>query len=105
MTDPTKPGRQKTGGRRKGTLNKRTAIQRLLKVDEALLKQGLDPIAEVLRLLPKLDPKDQVKVLLELTSYLQVKPRVEAPVSTPPQDPAAEIPTAQLLSLVKHDPK
>lgn len=63
------------GGRKKGTPNKR----RVLKVEDSLLKADIeDPVARILDLLPDLRPYEQVRVWLDLISYIQPKPRDEA---------------------------
>ena len=58
-------GLPKTGGRKKGTPNRRTLVVK--SVAEAL---GLDVPARLVEILPKLHPDKQADVLLELMGYL-----------------------------------
>lgn len=58
----------KTGGRRKGTPNRRTLL-----LADILEKAGLDVPVRVSELLPALSPKEQVDVLLKLMEYLYPK--------------------------------
>lgn len=61
-------GLLKTGGRRKGTPNKRS-----VSLAELLEKRDFEPIGEILNLLPVLSPKEQAGVLLNLLPYLYPK--------------------------------
>ena len=61
-------GRQKTGGRKKGVPNKKS--EELL---ESLIRNKIDPIAEISKILPTLPPKDQVSTLLSLLPYVYPK--------------------------------
>lgn len=64
-----KPGHAKVGGRKPGTPNKKTqALQEIL--EEGLGKGLPEKIVEIMH---TLDPKDQVKVLLELMQYIYPK--------------------------------
>lgn len=60
----------KTGGRQKGTLNKRSEAFQL-----ALSAAAHDPIQDILNCLPQLEPKDRVHANLTLLSYLYPKVR------------------------------
>jgi hypothetical protein len=61
-------GLQKTGGRKKGTPNKKT-----LGLQEALESHGLDVIARLAEILPDLAPEKRVDVLVDLMGYLYPK--------------------------------
>lgn len=65
---PRPTGLPKTGGRKSGTPNKKTAL-----LHEALEAQGLDVPGRLAKLLPQLEPEKQADVLLELMSYLYPK--------------------------------
>jgi len=74
---PRKKGTNKTGGRKKGTPNRKTVE----------LKEFLDSInlcipERVIELLPKLDEKDQVGVLLKLMEYVYPKRRSQLSITT-----------------------
>lgn len=91
-------------GRQKGTKNKRTEMLEKLGADAVLLKKGIKPIEEILKLMPLLEPKDQVRTYLELQSYIQPKPR---PVDVTPEGPedtgeddASRASTDQLLEII-----
>ena len=58
-------GLPKTGGRGKGTPNRKTVLLR-----EALDAKGISPVNRLCDLLVELTPKDQTSVLLELLPYL-----------------------------------
>lgn len=89
------------GGRPKGIPNKRTAAKELLKCEEMLIKHGVFPIAEVLKLLPLLEPRDQVRTYLELQQYIEGKKRVvEVIPDKPAENDASQMPTADLLQIV-----
>lgn len=62
-----KPGSPKPekSGRKKGTPNRKTQL-----LEEILSAQGVSPVNEILKMLPALDPKQQVDVYLELLGYL-----------------------------------
>jgi hypothetical protein len=40
-----------------------------------LAEKNINPIEEILKLLPTLEPRDQVKTWLDIQSYVQAKPR------------------------------
>lgn len=61
-------GSTKTGGRSKGTPNKRTIL-----LDEILTENNLNVPQRIVDLLPRLDPKDQMTVLMGLMQYLYPK--------------------------------
>lgn len=96
------PGHKKFGGRQKGSLNKRTVAKALLQVDEVLIANGVKPIEELLKLIPLLEPRDQVKTYLELQSYIQGKPRMVDVVETTPEvSESTQIATEELLQIVR----
>lgn len=68
-----RPGHPKVGGKKKGTKNK----SRVLRVEEAMLAAGIDPVSRILELLPTLKERDQVQTLLELMRYIQPQVRAE----------------------------
>ncbi len=60
----TRPlGLPKSGGRQKGTPNKRTGII------EELKKLGAHPLAEIFKLMPKLEPDKQMEAWIKLLAY------------------------------------
>ena len=65
-----KEGRQKTGGRKKGTPNKVTAITKdvLAEIADGLRGQLADDLAD-------LDPKDRVAAFIKLVEYVVPKPQ------------------------------
>lgn len=65
---PRPAGLPKTGGRKKGTPNKKT-----LALQDALTAAGLDVPIQITELLPQLEPTKRVDVLLELMAYLYPK--------------------------------
>lgn len=73
-------------GRKKGTLNKKTHL-----LEEILTAKGVNPVEEILKMIPSLEPKQQVDVHLELMSYLY--PRRKA------VDVVADAPTSPLLGI------
>ena len=93
-----------TSGRKKGVKNKKT----LLKVEEFLAIKNVHPVEELVRLLPKLDPADAAKTLLELLKFIQPQLKPSDTVASPNPDPTIPVPkpatttsTADLLTLVK----
>ena len=75
-----KPGNTFGKGRPKGVRN-RISLQ---KVDEYLAERGINPIEEILKLLPMLDPREQVKVWGGLLPYLYRKPTEEPALNEEP---------------------
>lgn len=61
-------GSHKTGGRSKGTPNKKTLV-----LHDALEKSGLDVVAKLAELLPRLSEEKQADVLMNFLSYLYPK--------------------------------
>jgi len=68
-------GSPKTGGRRKGTPNRRT-----LDFQSSLNEQGIDLVAEIRNLLPVLSPDQKASVILDLLAYLYPKRKAVEPV-------------------------
>jgi len=62
------PGFPKTGGRKKGTPNKKTLV--LL---ERLHQNNFDVVDELVQIIPSLDKDKKVAVLLSLLPYLYAK--------------------------------
>lgn len=84
-------------GRRRGVPNKR----KVLCVAEVLERNRKDPIVEVLLLLPQLEPKEQVKVWLDLQQYIEAKPKdafVESEDAE--ENPAAEMSSDELKKIL-----
>lgn len=67
------------------------------RVDEILAKQKINPVDEILALMPQLKPRDQAEIWLQLIAYCQAKPQK----SEVDPDPLEEMPTPELLALVK----
>jgi hypothetical protein len=89
------PGKPKTGGRSKGTPNKKT-----LGLAEILESQGVEPVSELLKLMPNLTPKEQADVYKDLMAYLYPK-RKAMEVSADPATLEQIKPTAlDMVSLV-----
>lgn len=61
-------GLPKTGGRQKGTPNKKTQV-----LGDKLEALGLDVPSRLVELLPGLSPEIQAKILLDLLSYIHPK--------------------------------
>lgn len=88
-------------GRKKGSVNKRT----LLRVDEVLSARGLNPVEEILKLMPDLPPVEQARQWHEILKYVQpimkaieVDPKAFQP--DPEPSPAEDVSTDTLLALV-----
>lgn len=65
---PRPKGMPKTGGRQAGTPNRRTGI-----LVEELYSLGFHPAVELVRLIPKLEPEAQARVLLSIMGFLYSK--------------------------------
>jgi hypothetical protein len=91
--DPKLPG----SGRRRGSPNKR----KVLCVAEVLERNCKDPIAEVLMLIPHLEPKDAVKVWLELQQYVESKPKeAYAPDESGEENPGVGMSSEELKKVL-----
>ena len=78
-------GLPKTGGRKKGTPNKRTLA--LMDQLELLAFNPVDELAKIVRTQEPLDAKVRADICLELISYLFPKRKaIEAEVADPTQD-------------------
>jgi hypothetical protein len=64
MDTQFKPGMGKTGGRQKGTPNKIS-----LGVLKHLQERGMEPLDEILKLLPDVKPERQLDVWMRLMAY------------------------------------
>jgi hypothetical protein len=70
-------------GRKKGSKNKKT----IARVADKLADKSLDPTEEILKIIPTLEPKDQVNAWLDLLSYTQPKPKeIEVPEEIADED-------------------
>ncbi len=69
---------------------------------EILKQMGLEPIAELMKLLPTLKEADQAKVWMELMPYVHSKPK---PLDEGEEDELTKMSTAELLQLVKSMPE
>jgi hypothetical protein len=81
-------GHPKTGGRKKGTPNKRT-----LEFRERIFELGLDPLEQLCAHLKSesLNESEKVKILLDLLPYLYAKRKpLDIPESTTPSDAPIE---------------
>jgi hypothetical protein len=93
-------------GRKKGSLNKK----KVLRVEEVLIKENINPIEEILKLIPKLQPAEQVKSYFDLLKYLQ--PTLKAQEVNPDDYSSSEedeeenltdeLTNEELIKLVKH---
>lgn len=90
--------RPSNAGRKKGSKNKK----KVPRISDFLAQEGINPVDEVLRLLPELEPRDQAKLWMDIVSYCQPKPRA---IDFDPDDFNLEefdaIETSDLLKLVK----
>jgi hypothetical protein len=62
------PGLPKTGGRTKGTPNRRSGI-----LVEELHHLGLHPVEELVKTLPQLNPETRARILLSFMGFLYPK--------------------------------
>ena len=72
---PRQKGTTKTGGRKKGSLNKKT-----LELSQILKKANINVPEKIIELLPTLDTEKQVEVLLKLMPYLYPKRKPKEPL-------------------------
>jgi hypothetical protein len=63
-----RPGLPKTGGRKKGTPNKKTQD-----LEATLTRLGVDVPTRILEMLPQLEPDKQIDVLMGFMAYLYPK--------------------------------
>lgn len=89
--------RPPNAGRKKGTKNKK----RVPLVTEYLASRGINPINEILKLIPELESDQRFQAWKTLLSHTQPNLKAEIIPSAPPAVPEQSTPTSQLLSLVK----
>ncbi len=68
------------------------------RVDQILFNANLEPIAELMKLLPTLSDRDKANVWMEILPYVHAKAK---PADDERLDPLDELTTAELISLVK----
>jgi hypothetical protein len=99
-------GHPRYGGRKKGSRTYKRALQT---IEKALLEQNRNPIKEVIRLIPELNPNEQVKVWLEILTYIVPKPKAvevddtEEEVEVSPAVDITQIDTEELLKVLPVD--
>lgn len=96
---PKPPG----SGRKKGVTNKPKPLEKTLQV---LTNKALNPVEEILKLIPAMPPRDQYLAWVELQSWIEAKPKAHTEPPSAPTVPVADpIPNTQtdedLLRLVK----
>ena len=96
---PKPPG----SGRKPGMKNKK----RVSKAVELLVELDLNPTTEILKIIPTLEPMEQVEIWLELLSYCESKPKSE-PETDPEDDPdemdvLRDVSEETLLKLIRAD--
>ena len=72
---PTIPAPKRNSGRNGGRPLGSKTKSKLLRVEDLLSEKGINPVEEMLALIPSLEPRDQIKVWQDLLSYTQAKPR------------------------------
>lgn len=93
---PFKPGDRHPGaGRPKGSKNKK----RVLRVEETLVAKGLNPIEEIIRLIPELKKEEQVEAWQKLVPYYQAPIKVNEPGDE--DEEWEDLPEAALIQLAK----
>lgn len=90
-------GRQKTGGRQKGTPNKI-----VLDFQKRLDRHGIDPIERLAKILPELSPEQQANIFLRMLPYLYPT-RKAVEINDDPKDPSNALTeqTSQILSVIE----
>ncbi len=97
------PGLPKTGGRKKGVGNKRSTF-RVARTTQVLEAKGLNPIEEILKLIPSLEAKEQVKAWEYIHQYADVKPKeLPEPEEQEFDDALEGLTTDQLIELAKRE--
>lgn len=91
--------RPPNAGRKPGSVNKK----RIPKVADYLAEKNINPVDEILALIPELKPWEQPKVWLELLSYCEAKPKaIEVLPSTDEDlDDFEDVSNEDLLRLIK----
>lgn len=82
-------------GRKKGVPNK----TKLIRVADLLAQKAINPVEEIMALMPDMRPEAQAKVWLELLSYCQAKPK-EEPVDEDYGGVPVALPEAAVAALV-----
>lgn len=96
-------GLPKSGGRQKGTLNKRVTF-RVMRASAVLEAAGVNPVTEILKLIPLLEPKEQVRAWEYLHQYVDLKPKeLEDHDDEEAEDKLANLTTEQLVALAKRE--
>lgn len=94
-------------GRKPGSKNK----QKLKSVNEVFAEQGLEPIAELLKLIPHLDQRDAVRTWIDIFPYCYAKAKEENPSGALEETEEnllelfKDVSTETLLSVVRSDTK
>ena len=70
----------------------------LPRIDEVLKAKSLEPLDELLKLLPDLEPRDKMKVWLEIIAYIHPKAK---PVTEEEEDELDKLPTSELLKMIR----
>ncbi len=70
------------------------------RVDQLLKEAGLEPIAELVKLLPRLSHKEQAKVWVEILPYVHAK---ALPLDPNEANDLDKLSTAELIQLVKEN--
>lgn len=65
-------------GRPKGALGKK----KVKRVDQYFIENDINPIEQIMRELPLLEPRDRVKTMLELLTYCYAKPNQYEPLES-----------------------
>jgi hypothetical protein len=92
-----KDGHDRVGGRAKGVPNKRT-----LDLMARLEEHGIEPVREILALMPELSPKEQVDVYRDLLTYLYPKRKALEVIPDPVFEPQIQIlSNAEIIEIVK----
>lgn len=92
--------RPANAGRKPGSRNKKTIV----KASVILAEREINPTDEILKLIPQLNPKDQVATWQYLHSYLESKPKqieLNDNESEFDEQEAAEIPYDNLIKLAR----
>lgn len=95
-----KQGKPKTGGRKKGTPNKKT----LLKVEAYLSQANFHPVEQIIKLIPNLPAEEAVKACFNLLKYIQPEYRptegTHSQDEDPEENPLDDLSEAELIKLV-----
>lgn len=96
---PFKPGQPKPpgSGRKPGVRNHGVVP----KIDQVLIDRKINPLLEILRLLPELEDREQADVWIKLLPYIYPKKKdVEAPPADPSRDvtPIQDVDSDSLLA-------